>query len=289
MLKHQKPTQEELEQGIKDNLAKADKLRKPTPSPPAPTTSPSAPAPTTSPSGPVSTLSVSPSITPSASMTPSVSPSAPAPTTSPSEPAPSPSPNYKRKFSASSRENQKINAKNRKINQAIDSVKDMPDPTDEEMKAEYDDWDDLSEFEKKMAMESEKNKRFRENISKAREEGKKIEKWSEDVDKFLDDPQSLIKNPELEGKQEDFRAFANEEKNHSVPMKTLVGSFLYEQSKNKKPKKKGQMFPTGSGGSGRGKKNTGKVSFERGQYLKKYKHKEYKRLLKAHKIEAPKL
>ena len=56
------------------------------------------------------------------------------------EPAPEPEPEVdrlKKKFSASARENQKILAKNRKLNQAIDETNEIPEPTEEELTKEY--------------------------------------------------------------------------------------------------------------------------------------------------------
>lgn len=192
---------------------------------------------------------------------------------------------YKKKFTESSREAQKIHAKNRKLNQAFDEANEMPEPTDDELQVEFDGWDVMSDTEKKLAKESLISKRFREKIAKAREEGKKIEKWGEQVDEFATDPKTLIDNPELEGKIDDFKLFATEESNNSVPFKVLVAAFLHEQERLKKPKQKGQMFETGTGGPNTNDTQKKKLSLEEGQKLMETNYDEYKRQLKAGNIE----
>ena len=203
-----------------------------------------------------------------------------------SEPEAIPSPDYKKKFSEEAKQNQKIYAKNRKLNQAIDEANEIIEPTEEELQAEYADWDLLDETTKKIAKESFiSNKRFA-LISEARVEGKKIEKWDEDVNKFIDDPQTFIDHPELEGKADDFKVFANQESNNSIPFKVLVNSFLYEQSKIAKPKSKGAMFPDGSGGPNDNPKPKGDItSIEEMEHLRNTNWKKYREILASGKYE----
>jgi len=154
---------------------------------------------------------------------------------------------YKKKFSASSRENQRISAKNRVINQALIQADDIPEPTEEELTKEYPDWDVMSEVEKSLAKETVISRNWRKVISEAKNQATKIEKWNESVDTFVDDPSTLIDNPSLEGKIEEFKEFATIEENNSVPFKILVSAFLHDQT-TKKPNNKGRMFERGSGG-----------------------------------------
>jgi len=201
------------------------------------------------------------------------------------EPEAEPIPDYKKKFSESSREAQKIVAKNRKMNQAIDEANEVSEPTEEELQAEYEDWDLLDDSTKKIAKESMVSTRRFAIISQGRTESQKIDKWSEEVFKFADDPQTLIDNPELEGKTEEFMVFANEESNNSIPFKVLVGSFLHEQSKTAKPKSKGAMFPDGSGGpNDKGKPKGDKITVAESEVLRQTNYNKYKELLQAGKI-----
>ena len=151
------------------------------------------------------------------------------------------------------------------------------------MQIEYPDWDIMNDFEKKIARDNETTRKWREKISTAQQETAKIEKWSEEVDKFTEDPQTLIDNPELEGKTSEFTVFATEEANNSVPMKVLVGAFLHEQSKSV-PKNKGKMFERGTGGEEKENKDAGTISPDEAATLMKNDYKKYKSLLLAGKI-----
>lgn len=256
--KHIKPTPEELQANIDKSLAEAEALKdepkivEPEPEPePTPIPEPE----------PEPEVKVEP------------------------EPEPEPEVDLKKKLSASARENQKILAKNRKLNQAIDESNDIPEPTEEELIKEYPDWEIMSDTEKKLVTEAIISKKFRQRIVQAREEGKKIEKWNEEVDKFVEDPQALIDNPELEGKTEEFKVFATEESNNSVPFKILIGAFLH-QNQTAKSKNKGQMFPTGSGGpNDRPQPKSDKLTVDQAAQLRKTDYAKFKEYLKAGKID----
>ncbi len=205
----------------------------------------------------------------------------------PKKPDPeTPKVNYKKKFSESSREAQKIAAKNKLINKAIDDGKDTPEPTDEEMKAEYPDWDIMEDFMKKIATESTVGKRFRENMTRAREEGQKVEKWNDKVEKFTEDPETLTKNPDLEGRLDEFKVFATDDANTSVSFDILIPAFLHNS--NVKPKNKGGMFPKGSAGPSDPveRKKAGTITMDEAMTLKKVDYDKYKAKLKAGLIES---
>ena len=193
---------------------------------------------------------------------------------------------YKKKFSASSRENQKINAKNRVINQAIIEADEIPAPTDDEMKELYgEDWELAGDIEKESLRETQISKRWRAKIKEASDQAVKIEKWNDSVDEFIDDPKTLIENQELEGKTEQFREFATNEENNSVPMKLLVAAFLHEQSKAK-PNNKGRMFERGNGGpNNKLQPKSGKLTVEEGRKLRETNYSKWKEMMLAGKIE----
>lgn len=208
-----------------------------------------------------------------------------------SEPEPEPipvpqiEPDYKKKFSESSKEAQKVVAKNRKLTQAIDEANELEEPSEDELREEYSDWDVLDDTTKRIAKESLVSSRRFALISKARVESKKIEKWDEDVTKFTDDPQTFINFPDLEGKISEFRVFANEESNTNVPFRILVNAFLHEQTEMTKTNK-GSMFPTGSGGPNeKPKPKSDKISVEESETLRKNDYKKYLEYLRSGKID----
>jgi len=193
---------------------------------------------------------------------------------------------YKKKFSASSRENQRINAKNRVINKALADAEDVPEPTEDELQAEFRDWDIMSDVEKTLARETVISRNWRKLISDAKQQATKIEKWNESVEDFSDDPKTLIDNPELEGKTDEFKEFATQEANNSVPFNILVSAFLHERAKNTKTNK-GKMFEKGSGGPN--EKPTPKkptLTLEEGRKLRETDYNLWKEKLNAGLIES---
>jgi hypothetical protein len=194
---------------------------------------------------------------------------------------------YKRKFSASSRENQKIAAKNRVINQAIIEAEDIPEPTDEEMQSIYkNDWDVMSDIDRDLAKETIVSKKWRAKIKEASDQATKIEKWAESVETFTDDPNTLTNNPQLEGKIEEFKTFATEETNNSVPFKVLISAFLHENSTQKKTNS-GRMFERGSGGpNDKPEPKSDTITLEQARNLRETNYSKYKEYLISGKIKS---
>ena len=192
----------------------------------------------------------------------------------------------KKKSSASARENQKIYAKNRVINKALADAEDVPEPTEEELVKEFVDWDVMSDVEKTLAKETVISRNWRKVISEAKQQATKIEKWNESVETFVDDPKVLIDNPDLEGKTQEFKEFAIQETNNSVPMNILVSAFLHDHSANKQSNK-GKMFEKGTGGSNeKFKPKNGKLTLEEGRKLRETNFPLWKEKLMAGQIES---
>lgn len=197
-------------------------------------------------------------------------------------------PDYKKKFVESSREAQILHSKNKKISDAFEKASQLPDPTDDEMKVEYPDWDLMSDFEKKIAKDSVKNtKRFQamEEVTKG---FKKLGDWQDKVNSFIEDPKTLVDNPELDGKEDEFKLFATKPTRIGVPLEDVVSAFLYnvEKEVKMKPKNKGSMFETGTGGANEKQKpKTDKITVDQARILRNTDYKKYTEYLKAGKIE----
>jgi hypothetical protein len=278
MTNHKKPSKEELEQSLKENIKDAEDLEK------APIEEEEPEVPET-PEEPKIVIPQEPEEeeeTPEPEGEEEVEVEEKAPEPVKEEPK---EPDLEKKLSASAKENQKIYAKNRVLNKAIVEADQMAEPTEEELMAEFPDWDVMSDTERKLAKKSVVSDRWTNKIKEASNQVAKIEKWTESVDTFADDPQTLIDNPELEGKAEAFKEFANREANNSVPFNILIGAFLHEQSKV--VKHEGKMFEVAGGGPiDKGKPNTGKLTLEEGRKLRESNYDEWKKLLKAGKIES---
>jgi hypothetical protein len=202
------------------------------------------------------------------------------------EPKEEPLVDYKKKFTESSREAQVLHSRQKKLTEAVDQASQIEEPSDEEMVKDFSDWDVMSETEKRLAKDNVINKRRFEAIHKASQEGKDIIDWNVKVDKYVDDPKTLIDNPELEGKVDDFKIFASKPTRRGLDFADLTSAFLYDMSKSTKPKSKGRMFETGSGGPNEKIKPKGdKISLAEARTLMKNNYKKYKEYLTSGKID----
>lgn len=193
----------------------------------------------------------------------------------------------KEKGVASQQESLVLYSKNKKTNEALEEAMLIPDPTEEEMITEWPDWEMMSDFEKKMAKESTVNKRRMGKINEIVKDNKSLTAWQGKVDTFLGDPETLTKNPKLEGKAADFKLFATKPTRRGVDLQDLVSAFLFEEGSsmlNKKTKR--AMFESGSGGpSEKPKPKSGKISIEQAAELRKTNYPKYKEYVTAGKID----
>lgn len=193
---------------------------------------------------------------------------------------------YKTKFKASTQESQILHARNKQVNEALEKAASIPDPTEEEMRAEYLDWEEMSDFEKKMAIESIANKRRIGAITEVTQKFKDLDRWQKDVKKFVGDPTTLVKHPKLEGRTDEFEVFATKPTRRGVDFDDLISAFLFE-AETKQPKHKGKMFEEGSGGPAeKPKQASNKITMEQARALRKTDYNKYKRYLKEGRIEA---
>lgn len=192
-------------------------------------------------------------------------------------------PDYKKKFTESSREALILHSKNKKINDAIERAQEMAEPTDEELAAEYGDLSEMSELEKRLARENLANKRKFNLLDEVTKESKNIEEWNEKVDAFIDSPQTLVDIPDLEGKQDEFKAFAGKATRRGVDFETLVAAFLHEADKAR-IKHKGKMLESGNAGADKAEKPK-KLTMEEGRKLRSQNYNLWKQYLSQGKIE----
>lgn len=190
---------------------------------------------------------------------------------------------YKKKFVDSTREAQVLAAKNKKINEAIAKASEIAEPTEDELKKEYSDWDDMTVTEQRFAKDNFINKRRFEVIHESTKEFKDIDAWNSKIDAFVDDPKTLTDNPKLEGKLEEFKAFAAKPTRRGIDLDDLVSAFLYSASI--KPANKGKMIQSGGGGgSAAQNKSSDKISLTQARQIMKTDYQKYKSLLMAGKI-----
>lgn len=192
-----------------------------------------------------------------------------------------------KRYTESTREAQRLYQSNIKVTDAIAEADSLSEPTDEEMIKQFpDEWEALSPFEKRLAKDNELSKRKLKLISDASKEGKVIQEWNEKVDKYLEDPQIVKHNPDLTGKEDEFKLFASQKENRGANFDLLVGSFLHNLAKTPKVKHKGKMFETGSGGRNEKPVNkTDKLSLDDSRKLMKTDYPKWKQMLKEGKLQ----
>lgn len=191
----------------------------------------------------------------------------------------------KKKFSNSSREAQVLGFKEKELAKAQEQADQLPEPTDEEMKAIYPNWDEIDKLTQDLAKDRVLNKKKNEIIQGARAKFKDVQDWTEKVDTYIGNPQTLIDHPELEGKTEDFKAFASKPSRKGVEFDDLVLAFMGDLAKNKPAPKKGGMFPTGGSRTPEPPKpKDDTLSPAEGEQLRLTDYKKYVQMLKAHKI-----
>ncbi len=197
---------------------------------------------------------------------------------------------YKVKFAESSREAQILASKNRKIQETIEQAAQLPEPTEEELKAKYTDWENLTDFEKQMAKDAYiSSKRF-SMINQAVVENQKVDQWAKQVDEFVTNPATLQSYKDLEGRQAEFRSFAMKESRRGLDMNELVTYFLAVEPKTPAPATPGSMVARPNAGNPP-KPATPGYTPEQVALLRKTDHKKYNELVMSGviKIEVPQM
>lgn len=196
---------------------------------------------------------------------------------------------YKKKFADSFKESQKLYQNSAKVNEAIQQGLELAPPTDEEMEQEYskDTWEMMDDVTRKLAKENALNRKRFGLIQQASLEQKNIQDWNVKVEEYVDNPETLVAHPDLEGKTEDFKVFAADKMRRGVAFETLVPAFLYAETQKPKPNNKGKkMFETPSGGpNDKPKPKSDKVGAQEAAVLMKTNYNKYRDLLKAGKID----
>lgn len=190
---------------------------------------------------------------------------------------------YKKKFVNSTRESQVLHSKNKKINEVVEKAITMSDPTDEELIAEFPDWDIMSDTERKLAKKTYKYDKAFAMLNEVTRESKDAETWNSKVDTFIEDPKTLNTHPDLEGKEDDFKMFASKPTRRGVDFEDLIKAFLFDVSTTRKPNK-GRMFETGAGGQDKKERKSNILTANEGRALMKANYKKWKELLMAGKI-----
>lgn len=198
-------------------------------------------------------------------------------------------PEFKKRYRDSTREAQLLASKNKKLTEAIENAGDIQDPTKRQLTAEYPEWEEMSDFEQKIAKDNLLNRMKFDAITEVTKDFKDMDKWVTKVDEFVKDPITIANYPELDGKEDSFKLFSAKASRRGIDFEDLVSAFMYEE--DSKPKKsKGAMFETGTGGDNKKMKpKSDKISLEDSINLRNTDYKKYLKYVKAGKIDTSEL
>jgi hypothetical protein len=193
-------------------------------------------------------------------------------------------PDTETRYKESTREAQILTLKNRKFLETVEKAKVLPEPTEDDLKREFPEWEDMTDTEKKLARKNYINEQRFSLVEEAAAEGRNITEWAEKIDSFLTTEIHTNKtlSARLEGREDEFRSFALKPTRRGVDLEDLAKSFLFEEAPVKK--NKGTLVNTGSGGQPT-KPKEDKIGAEEASRLRKTNHKLYMRYVKDGKIK----
>lgn len=193
----------------------------------------------------------------------------------------------KQKAIRATTEAQKLNEDKKKVIQAQHEANNLAEPTEEELRAKYPDWDLMEASIKEIAKDNLHFKKKLEIIDQANEETRTTQEWSDKVSEYIENPATLNHHPELEGKEDAFKAYATDKTRRNINLTLVVSAFLHDYEQTKAPPKKGKMFETATKGSNEKQKISDKISTDEAAILMKTDYNKYKEMLLAGKIEPP--
>jgi hypothetical protein len=198
-----------------------------------------------------------------------------------------PSPDYKEKYSESSKESLTQYFKNKKLTETVDEASNLPEPTDEDVRmflaSKKIDYEYLDDSQKAMWRETLHSKLKFDKVQEVVTQSKDIDAWSDKVDAFTNSVETVAKYPLVEENAEDFKKFCMKSARRGMDLEDLTTSFLYglTNAPVKKPSKN-SMLLSGTGG-GKTEKPVG-LSDEDVKNIRLSNPKELRRLIKAGKI-----
>lgn len=183
-------------------------------------------------------VDVPPTPTPPAEVPPVVTPEPPAPVVPPATPPATPpaqpatptapekknEPDYKKKFSDSTRRNQIVESQFKELQKVLGDITKQEIPTDDEMVALIPEWDMLTDREKNnerklIVLERRQNHMLNtfSSISSESESLQKLEEFAQG-------------EPRLAGREEEFYSFATDPRNKGASPEVLLNAFLFENT-----------------------------------------------------------
>ena len=161
-----------------------------------------------------------------------ITPSEPASDPTPTAPA-APQPDetetvdfWKKKATEQAAENIVLNAK---LKQNGGRKELTNEPTDSDLQAAIPGWEYMDEGQKAVARIAYSGQRIARDLAAERDENRQKQQWNTDVDLFI------AQNPSLQGKERDFRDFANKPSHRGAPLDVLKDAFAQRTAQPSNP------------------------------------------------------
>lgn len=151
-----------------------------------------------------------------------------------------------KRYRAQQAEDSIIREKDRELKAKIEEASKIADPTEDELKTEYSEWDEMTSTEKRLAKDNLGNKRKLSLINEANTEALKIDDWGKSIDGLLEKIDSDASLLPLSGHELEFRRYAMQASHRNVDTEVLIPAFLHTLGNEVKPNR--SIFNSKGGG-----------------------------------------
>lgn len=101
------------------------------------------------------------------------------------------------------------------------------EPSEEELKREFAEWDELTDFEKKLAKRDFMREQEVKQVKTGMTEYTNDRRWLDSVATFIETNVATGKRPLLQGKEEEFKRYCNQSKKKGTDLDILADAFLF--------------------------------------------------------------
>jgi hypothetical protein len=151
-------------------------------------------------------------------------------------------------------------------------------PTETELRAAFPTWEFMTETEKDLSRRQLISERKADLALAAQQKRDEDEKWNNSLE-F-----AITSNPDLSGKERDFKEFASKPTHRGAPVDVLVDAFLHKSSTPTPKPTPRQVLEPGSGGP-KEPVTPKKVTLEEAKVIRETDYKRYMQLVKSGQIE----
>ncbi len=191
---------------------------------------------------------------------------------------------YKKRYSDSSRENQVLQLRLKKQQEDLEAIKNTPEPTEDQCKAEYgDEWEDMSPAMQKIAKKNFHSELKDKALEKINTQQKEDESYREQVGVFAADPSTVKMFPELIGNESKFENWAMMPTRRGLDLEALATIFVTNMQRSSGDRK--ALFPRNKTSLKKDNKPTNKMDAEKMKVLRTLSPREHQRMIRSGKLK----